>query len=97
MTNARSEGPVLVLGGTGKTRRRVAARLTAAGREVRIGSRSQAVPFDWERPDTWQAALDGRNTPIADGVQRALGRAPRSFSDFVRHAAATGVRRGNNG
>jgi len=35
--------------------------------------------------------LDGRNTPIADGVQRALGRAPRDFSDYVRRTAATGV------
>jgi uncharacterized protein YbjT (DUF2867 family) len=35
--------------------------------------------------------LDGRNTPLADGVQRALGRPPREFSDYVRRMAATGV------
>jgi uncharacterized protein YbjT (DUF2867 family) len=35
--------------------------------------------------------LDGRNTPLADGVQRALGRPPREFSDYVRRTAATGV------
>lgn len=35
--------------------------------------------------------LDGRNTPVADGVQRALGRAPRDFSDYVRRTAATGI------
>jgi uncharacterized protein YbjT (DUF2867 family) len=35
--------------------------------------------------------LDGRNTPLADGVQRALGRPPRDFSDYVRRTAATGV------
>jgi uncharacterized protein YbjT (DUF2867 family) len=34
---------------------------------------------------------DGRNTPLGDGVQRALGRAPRDFSDYARRAAATGV------
>jgi hypothetical protein len=28
---------------------------------------------------------------LADGVQRALGREPRDFSDYVRDAAATGV------
>jgi hypothetical protein len=33
--------------------------------------------------------LDGRNTPLGDGVQRALGRAPRDFSDYARRAAAT--------
>ena len=40
--------PTLVLGGTGKTGRRVAERLTARGLAVRIGSRSGAPPFDWE-------------------------------------------------
>lgn len=35
--------------------------------------------------------LDGRNTPLADGVQRALGRLPRDFSEYVRRTAATGV------
>ena len=33
--------------------------------------------------------LDGRNTPLADGVQRALGRPARDFSDYVRRTAAT--------
>ena len=35
--------------------------------------------------------LDGRNTPVADGVQRALGRPARDFSDYVRRTAATGI------
>jgi uncharacterized protein YbjT (DUF2867 family) len=35
--------------------------------------------------------LDGRNAHLADGVQRALGRQPRDFRDYVREAAATGV------
>ena len=35
--------------------------------------------------------LDGRNAEVTDGVQRALGREPRDFADFVRDAAATGV------
>lgn len=35
--------------------------------------------------------LDGRNESLADGVQRALGRAPRDFADYARDAAATGV------
>jgi uncharacterized protein YbjT (DUF2867 family) len=41
--------------------------------------------------------LDGRNTPVADGVQRALGRPPRDFSDNVRQTAATGIWGGNHG
>jgi uncharacterized protein YbjT (DUF2867 family) len=35
--------------------------------------------------------LDGRNAHLADGVQQALRRAPRDFSDYVRATAATGV------
>ena len=35
--------------------------------------------------------LDGRNAQVADGVRRALGRAPRDFADFARDAAAAGA------
>ncbi len=49
----------LVLGGTGKTGRRVAERLTARGLPVRIGSRSGEPPFDWEDRATWAPALNG--------------------------------------
>ena len=35
--------------------------------------------------------LDGRNAHLTDGVQRALGREPRDFRDFVRDAAAAGA------
>ena len=51
--------PVLVLGGTGKTGRRVAARLRDRGVPVRIGSRTSATPFEWEDPSTWDATLAG--------------------------------------
>ncbi len=50
---------ILVIGGTGKTGRKVAARLTALGQNVRIGSRSASPAFDWEAPTTWSAALEG--------------------------------------
>jgi uncharacterized protein YbjT (DUF2867 family) len=51
--------PILVIGATGKTGRRVAAKLEAAGLPVRRGSRNSATPFDWESPETWAPALDG--------------------------------------
>lgn len=35
--------------------------------------------------------LDGRNAHLTDGVQRALGRAPRDFADYARSAAASGA------
>ena len=35
--------------------------------------------------------LDGRNAHLTDGVQRALGRPPRDFSEYARDTAATGI------
>jgi uncharacterized protein YbjT (DUF2867 family) len=35
--------------------------------------------------------LDGRNASLTDGVQRALGRQPRDFSEYARDAAAAGA------
>jgi uncharacterized protein YbjT (DUF2867 family) len=49
----------LVIGGTGKTGRRVAQRLALANRPVRIGSRGAEVAFDWDRRKTWEPALRG--------------------------------------
>jgi uncharacterized protein YbjT (DUF2867 family) len=54
-----SKGMTLVIGGTGKTGRRVANRLIEAGRLVRIGSRTAELPFDWEKQDTWDRAIQG--------------------------------------
>ncbi|MCA9876712.1 MAG: NAD(P)H-binding protein [Thermomicrobiales bacterium] len=51
--------PILVIGATGKTGGRVAAKLEARGLTVRRGSRSSATPFDWEAPETWAPALAG--------------------------------------
>jgi uncharacterized protein YbjT (DUF2867 family) len=39
--------------------------------------------------------LDGRNAHVTDGVQRALGRPPRDFSEFAREAAASGAWNGH--
>ena len=57
--NNSAEGVTLVLGGTGKTGRRVAEKLQARGVKTRIASRSATQPFDWNDRRTWDAALDG--------------------------------------
>ena len=54
-----SNSPILVIGATGKTGRRVAAKLDALGHNVRRGTRRSETPFDWEAPETWGPALDG--------------------------------------
>ena len=35
--------------------------------------------------------MDGRNSSIQDGVERALGRAPRDFTEYARSAALAGA------
>lgn len=50
---------ILVIGGTGKTGRKVASKLTEAGHKVRIGSRSASPSFDWDQPETWSECLQG--------------------------------------
>ncbi|MEL6190737.1 MAG: NmrA family NAD(P)-binding protein [Bacteroidota bacterium] len=49
----------LVIGGTGKTGRKVVEGLQKAGQSVRIGSRSATPSFQWGDPSTWPAALEG--------------------------------------
>ena len=53
----------------------------------------QEVPADvvWLLTYLFSEVLDGRNAHVVDGVQRALGREPRDFSEFARDAAATGI------
>lgn len=50
---------ILVLGATGKTGSRIVTRLEDKGHAVRRGSRNSQTPFDWEKPQTWPAVLDG--------------------------------------
>ncbi|WP_349957368.1 NmrA family NAD(P)-binding protein [Rhizobium sp. ZPR3] len=35
--------------------------------------------------------LDGRNSPVMDGVRQILGRRAKDFSDYARETAATGI------
>lgn len=51
--------PVLVLGATGTTGRRVVARLRDAGVAVRGASRQGEVRFDWSDPGSWEPAVAG--------------------------------------
>src|SRR6187431_3193125 len=70
-------------GGTGKTGRRVAARLVALGHTVRIGSRNGTPPFAWDRPDTWEAALaDADSAYVAYAPDIAVPTAPDHLASF---------------
>jgi uncharacterized protein YbjT (DUF2867 family) len=39
----------------------------------------------------FSTVLDGRNSSLTDGVERALGRPPRDFADYARETAKTGI------
>ncbi|MCV7371922.1 NAD(P)H-binding protein [Mycolicibacterium arabiense] len=79
---------VLVLGATGKTGRRVAARLRLHGTPVRAASRSGDTPFDWSDPGTWDAALRG-----AAAAYVVPPGTPGPVHDFVARAEAAGLQR----
>ncbi|RWI09848.1 NAD(P)H-binding protein [Mesorhizobium sp.] len=86
--------PTLILGGTGKTGRRLADRLTAQGLPVRIGSRSGTPVFDWENDATWVHALDGVGAVyISYYPDLAVPGAAEAVGAFANLAVASGVRR----
>lgn len=78
---------VLVLGGAGKTGRRVAERLSARTLPVRLGSRSGTPPFDWEDKATWAAAVQGVRAAYVsyypDLAAPGAADAIRSFTDLA--------------
>ena len=85
---------VLVVGGTGKTGRRVAERLAARGVPVRIGSRSAEPPFDWADPAGWTAVLrDVDAVYLTYYPDVAAPGAPEAIEQFTATAARSGVRR----
>jgi len=86
--------PTLVLGGTGKTGRRIVDPLTARGVPVRVGSRSAPIPFDWEDETTWAPVLDGvRAAYISYFPDLSIPGAPEAVRAFAELALDQGVRR----
>ncbi|MGH9244093.1 MAG: NmrA family NAD(P)-binding protein [Acidimicrobiales bacterium] len=84
----------LVIGGTGKTGRRVAEGLTARNVPVRIGSRSAQPPFDWEDEATWADAVrDVAQAYVTYYPDLAFAGAADRIRSFVELAVASGVQR----
>jgi uncharacterized protein YbjT (DUF2867 family) len=90
-----NSGPVtLVVGGTGQSGSRVAARLSGRGVPVRIAARSTRPRFDWQDDTTWAPALDGVTAAFLSyhpdiGDPRAAGH----IGSFARQAVAHGAGR----
>lgn len=86
--------PILVIGSTGKTGRRIVQKLTAGGYNVRRGSRHAAIPFDWDNADTWKAALAGvRRAYISYFPDLAFPGASDKIDALTKVAADAGVER----
>jgi uncharacterized protein YbjT (DUF2867 family) len=93
-SDATYNGRVLVLGGTGKTGRRIAAGLAAKGIPVRIGSRAATPPFDWNNEAGWDACLrDVEAAYISYAPDLAIPGATDAIQAFVDRAKRRGVRR----
>lgn len=85
---------ILVLGGTGKTGRRVIERLQARSLPVRLGSRAGDPPFDWKDRTTWAAALQGISAVyITYQPDLAVPGAADDIRAFTAQAVAAGVQR----
>ena len=88
---------VLVTGGTGKTGRRLVARLRENGLACRVAARGVTAAdgtraFDWTRSDTWNGALEDVSAvylvaPAIDGDPAGI------VIDFARLAIERGMRR----
>jgi uncharacterized protein YbjT (DUF2867 family) len=86
--------PILVIGSTGKTGRRIAQQLTDRGHTVRGVSRRTEPRFDWEDRSTWPAALAGVGSAYISFVpDLAADGAPALIEELVATAAGAGVRR----
>ncbi len=94
VTLENSNALTLVLGGSGKTGRRVVQRLESRGVPTRVGSRSASPSFDWAKPGEWDAVLDGvRSVYINYTPDLAVPGATDSIQLFVDKAIAKGVTR----
>ena len=84
----------LILGGNGKTGRRVVERLQNLGKTVRIGSRRASPAFDWQQPATWPAALQGITaTYITYQPDLAVPGALEAVEHFTKVAIEAGVQK----
>ena len=92
--NYAKDETVLVLGGTGKTGRRIAALLEARGVPTRIGSRSAVPAFDWDNEATWDACLAGAGAVYINyAPDLAMPGATDAIRAFVDRAKGHAVNR----
>lgn len=91
-TKRNNTGLTLVIGGSGKTGRRVVDLLKKKNIKVRVGSRSATVPFDWKHQSSWKACLEGvKAVYITYAPDLAMPGAADAIQAFVYLAKSEGV------
>ena len=92
--NTQETKTTLVLGGTGKTGRRVVEQLRTLGLPARVGSRSGEPPFDWEDHTTWVPALRRVDSVyVTYYPDLAVPGSVEAVCSFAKLAVENGVRR----
>jgi len=93
-TTATTDRLILVIGGTGKTGRRIVEKLRVRGVPSRVGSRTGDPAFDWGDVGTWAPALDGvKAAYISYAPDLAVPGALETVRAFTRQAVRAGVER----
>ena len=94
MSDQSNSELILVLGGTGKTGRRIVQRLAKRGFETIIGSRSAKPPFDWKNRATWSPVLLGASAVyISYYPDLAVPGAVEAVQSFAELAVSSGVQK----
>lgn len=85
---------ILVIGGTGKTGRRVVERLQNKGENVRIASRKSSPTFDWNDSESYEPTLLGADKVyIVYHPDLAVPGAYESIKELVEAAQKVGVKK----
>ena len=85
---------ILVIGGTGKTGRKVAGKLEELGYQVRIGSRSASPSFDWDDSETWSESLKGMDKVyITFQPDLAVPGALDAIEELTKQAKRNGIKK----
>jgi uncharacterized protein YbjT (DUF2867 family) len=88
----KDEKTTLIVGGSGKTGRRVAERLERRGLSTRLASRRGPARFDWAAPETWEQVLRGVGSVyLTFAPDIAVPGASELIRAFSSQAAASGV------
>lgn len=85
---------ILVIGGTGKTGRKVVKKLNKLGQNVRVGSRSANPAFDWDNSETWSESMQGMDKVyITFQPDLAVPGALEAIEELTKKAKRCGVKK----